>query len=208
MSFSPSYDYIHAINGLKGWPMWQPLDIIGSVVANDAPYAFEGRIGHLTTGGTYDVPAIALGSAGSLTAAQTPLILHRSETSFDVVNGATAANGAPAAGQTIGTYGWVAGIPTGNIGALVCTGPIEIESTEFDTTDTFNPGQPLKSPTYAQGAANAGLLYGHRNWSGGGNGQVTLGTDTVVGLVSRGSRTNNYGVAVLAFWPDPVYGTQ
>lgn len=187
---TPVFDFVHAINGLKSWPNWQPLDFQSTMDPTDAVYAVGGRCVHVDpTAGTFK-----LGCTG----VQMPLFLIHGPTAFDVANdGGTA---------------WQAGFPKGDIAAVVATGGFELDTTEFDTASTFHPNDLLKSPDTSQitpgaGVADAGRLYNAKKWAGGGNGALTLYTDTSVGLVSRGTRVNDHRVNVLSFWPHPVFGT-
>jgi len=82
----------------------------------------------------------------------------------------------------------VGNISGGVQSAIVATGGFEVESTEFDSGQTFNPNDLLKD----DGGANAG--------------RITLaavapyGAVPVIGCVSKGVDTNRDGVDVLSFW--------
>jgi hypothetical protein len=75
--------------------------------------------------------------------------------------------------------------------ALVATGAYELASTAF-VAGTYTPNMPLTSPLAP--SANAGLLQ-----------EGTIGTDMIVGLVSRGVVDNGYGYDAIAFWPCPIF---
>ena len=208
-------DYTHQIAGLKGWPAVQPLDHESFFCdSNNTNYAVAGRAGTLSSANAWTA-----GVTGGANLMPPPLFLLESLGSFDVST------------STGNTYGVVL-MPTGKFSALVGYGAFELYTTEFDTSlASYTPGMPLKAPTASQtsnSAAQTGLLYAYRNWTGGGGGQVTVNTDTVVGVASWGvanagstsfptvqatnvfgaNFTNPYGVANLAFWPVYQHGTQ
>jgi hypothetical protein len=93
--------------------------------------------------------------------------------------------------------------PAGNILCLVAKGPYELETTEFDSTQTYLYNQPLRAPS------------GNSSGAYPGSGQLTnqsctlfrqtntpqTSSTAVCGLVSRGVFKNSYGQAVIAFWP-------
>jgi hypothetical protein len=75
--------------------------------------------------------------------------------------------------------------------ALVATGPYELVSTAF-VAGSYPPNTPLtanKSGSAAPGKLRAG----------------TIGTNMIVGLVSRGLVDNGYGTQALAFWCHPIF---
>lgn len=80
--------------------------------------------------------------------------------------------------------------PTGQSLALVATGAYELVTTSY-VSGSYLPNAALTSATTG---SNAGKL------SAG-----TMGTNMIVGLVSRGVVDNGYGKNALAFWPCPVF---
>jgi len=80
--------------------------------------------------------------------------------------------------------------PTGQSLALVGTGAYELVTTSY-VSGSYLPNAALTSATTG---GNAGKL------SAG-----TMGTNMIVGLVSRGVVDNGYGKNALAFWPCPVF---
>jgi hypothetical protein len=92
--------------------------------------------------------------------------------------------------------------------ALVAKGAYELFTTEFDTTQSYAPNQPLRAPVGNTTAGTGGLLTNQ--------GVVDIGTfvaaysasstttnyyTNVCGIVSSGTSQNAYGVLVLNFWP-------
>jgi hypothetical protein len=80
--------------------------------------------------------------------------------------------------------------PTGQAMALVATGSYELVSTSY-VSGSYPPNTALTSPLTT---SNAGKLVAG-----------TMGTNMIVGLVSRGVVDNGYGKNALAFWPCPVF---
>ncbi|RIZ71268.1 MAG: hypothetical protein D0530_04900 [Methylococcales bacterium] len=79
------------------------------------------------------------------------------------------------------------GTSTPRINTLVAVGSYELESTQF-VAGSYAPNAQLTSP--APAAANAGLLT-----SG------AFGTNTICGIVSDGTLTNEFRKGVIRFWP-------
>lgn len=188
-------DFVHQLTGRKGYPLWSQLNTKGKVVADQAAAAYAGRAAHFNGDGDFELGARQ---------AQMPLFLTASTQSFDVAT--TAHN----------SYGGAI-IPEGTRGALVATGAYELETTEFDTTKTWNANDPIYSPTAGQitgdDKSKAGLLFKSKNWPGGSDAAYVPGTDKVIGIASWGRRstigpavtgpasTHPNLVPVLAFWP-------
>lgn len=166
-------DFTHELGGHKGWPSLSWLDYNSFLVdSNNQTYAYAGRCGSLSSTNTWTA-----GVTASTTLLPMPLFLNRSFTSFDVTTSAG------------NTYGATA-MPTGKEGALVGAGPFELYTTEFDTSINYAPNKPLKAPTATQtsSGAESGKLYNLRKWTGGDNGAITVGTDTIVGVTSFGKK--------------------
>jgi hypothetical protein len=83
--------------------------------------------------------------------------------------------------------------PTGKMSGVVATGGYEIDSTEFDSSRTYVPGDLLTAPTGAGAgaAATGGVLT---------NDSVVQFVNPVVGVVSSGKHMNHNGVNTLSFW--------
>jgi hypothetical protein len=137
------------------------------------------------------------------------IFLWPSHSDFDVSNPGVPA-GTVLGGTTANPPGWVPWRPTGKLVGLVATGGYELETTEFDTAQTYVINQTLRAVT-SNTDANAGKLT-NQNASGGQGfaspGVNVVYTDSIVGVVSRGAYTNSNGRSVLAFWPVYLPGTR
>jgi hypothetical protein len=167
------------LNAAKGWPNPHAVDFAttfdsSQLAAISGNIAFAGRVVHLDSAGKY-----RFGVANRHMA----MFLFQNSDDPDVSNyGGDPASEAGA---------WVPVAPTGKIMALVACGAYELESTEFDTVQTYAPNQTLTAATGTT-LATAGVLT---------NQSATPYTNAVCGVVSRGKYTNSYGRSVLAFWP-------
>jgi hypothetical protein len=196
----PSQMFKNTLNPLKGWPSPTALDFVGQLhsavtisplpagrcVHVDSITAITAGYGPGPATGKGGVPLLKTGVVGT----QMGLFTFQGSQDFDVSNPSSSTTNAS------GTINdWFAVAPVGNIMCLVATGAYELETTEFDTAQTYLPNQPLRAVS-ADTVATAG--------TGGGcltNQGVTVGTNAFVGVVSRGVYTNAYGVSALAFWP-------
>jgi hypothetical protein len=183
---TPSQMFKNTLNPLKGWPSPTALDFTGklhSAVTIDPLPA--GRCVHV-----HDIEAVAYGPGTSggtprfktgVIATQMGIFLFQGSADFDVANP--------------GGTDWYSIAPKGIMSGLVATGAYELETTEYDTAQTYTPNQALRAVSN-DSDATAG--------TGGGcltNQGVTVGTNAFVGVVSRGTYTNAYGRPALAFWP-------
>ncbi len=169
----------HTLNPAKGWPRPSALDFAAKFDATQLAtvsglVAFAGRCVHLSDAGRYK-----FGCDGRAM----PLFIFQNSDDPDVAN-----DGGDA---TADTGVWVAVAPTGVIMALVAVGAYELETTEFDSAQTYKPNDTLAAPTGTT-LATCGVLT---------NQSATPYTNAVVGVVSRGKYTNSFGFSVLAFWP-------
>ncbi len=110
---------------------------------------------------------------------------------------------------------WYSFLPSSNLSSAILTAVagnhnMELETTEFDTDQTYASGNSLRAVT-SNTLANAGKLT-NQNASGGADfassAAFSPGTDTVVGVVTRGKYYNAYSVNSLAFSPTYVRGTR
>ena len=186
---TPVGDYTHSLQGLQNFPNPAPIRYVAPAASTDVAGLITGRCAHLNASKQFELGAKIL---------EMPIFLYKGATSLDVSTSSANTFGAQV-------------FPTGHLMGLVATGGFEFETTEFDTSDTsYAPNDPLHSPTMDQCSSNtaqAGLLYKHKNWTGGGGGTLTLYTDLICGIVSSGTYTNKYRVAVLAFWSVYLPGT-
>ncbi len=179
----------HALNALKGWPSPYALDFKGNLheAVTIDPFP-AGRCVHIHELDAADYgPGTSGGDAQFQTGVdgtQMALFTLQGSTSFDVAN----------SGAGGGRTDWYAIHPRGFIAVLVATGAYELETTEYDTAQTYLPNEPLTGivgNTDADPETGGGCL----------TNACEVYTDAVCGVVSRGTYTNSYGKSVLAFWP-------
>lgn len=195
----PSQMFLHTLNPLKGWPSPVALDFAGQIsgAVTIAPLP-AGRCVHVdsVTALTYGVGPGPTNAGGTpifktgVVGTQMGIFLFQGSQDFDVSNPA----GPPAGYPNPGTD-WYAIGPKGISAGLVANGPYELETTEFDTAQTYSPNQPLRAisaDTNATQGTGGGCLT---------NQGITFGTNAFVGVVSRGVYQNAYQQQVLAFWP-------
>lgn len=179
----PTQMFVHTLNPLKGWPSEHALDFHGKlhsdVTIDPLP---AGRCVHVdsidpvpygpgTQGG---VPLFKTG----VIAKQMGIFLLQGSDHTDVSNP--------------GGTDWTAIAPTGVMSGLVATGAYELETTEYDTEETYSPNDPLRAQADDTDEDVGGVLT---------KAGFTFGTNAYVGVVSRGTYTNAYGQTALAFWP-------
>lgn len=172
------------LNALKGWPSQTALDYVAEFAPNipggDLPVP-AGSVVSLNPSGQY---ILGVGNANVM-----PLFLFNSSDDPAVSN-----NGGDAS-TAVG--GWVPVIPAGTAAAsggalsLVATGAYELVSTAF-VAGVYPPNTPLTANL--SGSSEPGKLRAG-----------TIGTNMIVGLVSRGVVNNGYGKQALAFWPCPIF---
>jgi hypothetical protein len=179
--------FTNLLNPAKGWPNPVALDYRAKVDATVLYNMVAGQAAHLnaTTGNTL-LPGVVNNQMG--------LFLFQGVNELDTNN---------AVGTAGGITQWIPINPVGWIMCLVAKGPYELETTEFDSTQTYTANQPLRAPTGV--AANSYPGSGQLT-----NQSVTMASQTntpqssstaVCGLVSRGQFRNSYGMPALAFWP-------
>ena len=200
----PGQLFDRTLTPLKGWPSQTALDFDAALSSNvninstNSPPQ-SGMCVHNTASG-FEMGA---------NLAQMAIFLWPSKSDFDVSNPGVP-DGVALGGTTSNLPGWIPIRPTGKLVGLVATGAFELETTEFDTAQTYVVNQTLRSVT-SNTDANAGKLT-NQNASGGQGfaspGVNVVYTDSVVGVVSRGAYTNSYGKQVLAFWPVYLPGTR
>jgi hypothetical protein len=190
---APTQMFTHALDHLKGWPSPSAVDFVAKLSANVTvpDSAYGGRVVHLNNSKEFELGAKVT---------QMPIFLIQGSNEFDVANPGDGASS---------PHGWTAIAPAGWMSGLVAIGAYELETTEFKTDDTYNPNDILHSPTEDQVSTktDAGKLFRVKNWSGGGGGAFTVGTDLICGVVSRGKKLNHHRVSVLSFWPVYIPGT-
>jgi hypothetical protein len=170
----------NTLNALKGWPTQSAVDFAAPFASN-IPSGERpikaGSVVSLNSSGQFEV--------GIGTNKRMPMFLFASSTDPDI-----GFDTAPAA-NTKNAY--VPMTPSGAAMALVAVGAYELVSTAF-VAGSYAVNAMLTSPY--TGSTNAGKLK-----------VGTYGTDTIVGIVSRGLVDNGYGEQALAFWPHVIFPT-
>lgn len=182
---APSQMFNHSLSPLKGWPSPTALDFTGvldSAVTIDPLPAGRCVHVHSLTAVTYGpgtsgaTPVFRTGVTGH----QMAIFVFQGSADFDVSNP--------------GGTDFYAIEPGGVMSGLVATGAYELETTEYDSSRSYNPNDVLiavANDTDSTPLTGGGCLTN--------NG--TAYTNAVVGIVSRGEYTNAYGKSVVAFWP-------
>lgn len=182
----PSQMFKHALTPLKGWPCPTALDFVGILSTDVTIDPFPaGRCVHVES---YQAVTYGPGTSGPIPVFATGAEHHdmaiftlQGSADFDVSNP--------------GGTDWYAINPGGEMSGLVATGAYELETSEFDTSNTYLPNDLLNAvvnDTDATPETGGGCLT---------NAGAEAYTNAIVGVVSRGQYTNAYGVQSLAFWP-------
>lgn len=172
---NPRQMFDHTLDAIKGWFQMAALDYTAKISANVVVSVYAGRCAHINAVGEFE-----LGCTGSMM----PIFLLQNGTDNDVSND--------------GGTTWYPIGPTGTITGLVGSGSYELETTEFDSANTYAPNEYLRCKSSSQSSADGGLLTNANTVAAeAGSGNPT----NIVGVVSRGVRKrqsdrNN----VLAFW--------
>ncbi len=228
----PGQSFQNTLTALKGWYEEGALDAncrIGSNVNLNSTGAVvhSGLVVHVVSviaqadpyGGVISGPGQALVvEMGCGVAMGPPLFLWSGNNEPDISNPGVP-TGTPVYGDS--TYGppdQVSVFPrTGgeSIPALVGLGNFEVESTGYDTAQTYTPGNGLRTVTSNtnanggkvtnQGASSAAFTNSTALVVPGANAATT---DTIVGWVSRGVYINANRKSALAFWTDYLPGTR
>ena len=172
---NPRQMFDHTLDAIKGWFQMAALDFTAKISANVTVSVYAGRCAHINSVGEFE-----LGCTGSMM----PIFLLQNGTDNDVSND--------------GGTTWYPIGPTGTITGLVGSGSYELETTEFDSANTYAPNEYLRCKSSSQSSTDGGLLTNASTVAAeAGSGNPT----NIVGVVSRGVRKrqsdrNN----VLAFW--------
>lgn len=181
----PVMMFDNALDVVKGgYPRVNALDVAGkmhsSVTVDPVP---AGRVVHIAAVDSSGKLPVALFKPGANGKAM-PIFLFNGTNSYDVSNP--------------GGTRWYAGSPSGVLTGVVATGGWELETTEFDSAQSYPPNTLLRA-IRSDSAANAGMLT---------SAGVTLYTNLVVGCVSFGVYRNHHGRNVLRFWPVYLPGSE
>jgi len=177
MALTQSYD--NELNGVKGWFSPYALDKTADLAATSDEFV-AGRVYSLNASGNL---------VRGLIDNAMPLF------GFSKIEGFT---GAGPAGQMANLsthmsgrfYGdqAIQGTAAERVLCLVATGGYELETTEF-TDAAYAPNALLTAQDENAGATSGVVEAG------------TFGADTICGVVSDGTATNNFSKSVLRFWP-------
>jgi hypothetical protein len=173
---APSLMFEHMLDPKKGWPSPTALDYDAHIAAAVTFSLQRGRVVHLNAAGEFETGVDQTGMG---------IFLFPGADDFDVNNPGTTAAGHFMHQQIA---------PTGKVSGLVAKGGYDLEDTEFDTLQTYVPGDLLTATVANTNAATGGLL---TNVGTGAHGDVKQYVDPVCGVVSHGKRVNENGVSVL-----------
>jgi len=230
---NPGQAFDHTLVPLKGWYRDMALDaevIIGANVninsTNATPtpglvvHTVSWRAGLSPYGGQSDGPGTFVVEMGCGPTHGMPMFLYSRPGDPDVSNPGVVP-GVPVYGDTTQREVFGSVLPrlsNQNLVALVASGGYEVETTEFDTAQTYTAAQPLRSVT-SNTNANAGKVTNERGpvtngfGSAGavqfvGNSATVTTWDTIVGFVSRGTYINANLKSVLGFYTYFVPGNR
>ncbi|NDD52770.1 hypothetical protein EBZ39_02630 [bacterium] len=170
---APDLIFEHGLDVKKGWFDMASLDYSAKLDPSISFALPRGRVVFVNSTGFF-VPGV-----------------HKTNVAIFLLNGSTDADVSNPGTTASGRFMHQAIAPTGKLSGLVATGGYEIASTEFDSTQTYAPGDLLTATRTATPAATDGVLT---------NASVTQYVRPVVGVVSSGSVRNHNNVLSLSFW--------
>lgn len=190
-------DVDHALDTKKGWFQMASLDLAGKLHEDVEFELRSGRVAHVAevthqddngTGGGGEKPQVYF-KPGAHNTGPACFVWTGSDR-FDVSNPGLTAGG---------RFVHKAIAPGGNMNTLVAFGAYELETTEFDTAQTYLPNQLLtaRQGTDEADEDEAGRITNQRPADAG---VVRQFIDPVVGVVSTGEHLNHHRVSTLAFW--------
>lgn len=192
MPTAPRQSYDHHLNPVKGWPHPAALDFVAKASANVLYDLRAGQCCHVNSSGQLEPGVDGF---------QMPLFIFQGVNEYDV--------------NTVSTDQWIPVMPRGNIMCLTAESAMELETTEYVSTLTYAPNDPLWAGT-GNAANKEGLTAAYRpstSSSGCVRNDSTLGAGiygsdqkSVVGVVSRGTFQNYNKKFMLAFWPKFIPG--
>jgi hypothetical protein len=177
----------HVLNPMKGWPSQTALDFhapLASTVLDTVDPVFSGRVAHLNASGEYELGVPNGQGSGKV---HMPIFLFPNSDDPDVSN-----DGGISGTADDDPEGWAA-VKRNNMLGLVAMGGYELETTEFNTTQSYEPGDALQAATGDNGVVKKGTPYTHM----------------IVGTVSRGVKYLGQlpNRQTLAFWPIVIQPT-
>ena len=163
---NPAQMYDHELNPVKGWPSPYAVDKAADVALESASQViYRGQVMSLNA-----AAKLQLG----LDCGAMPIFALNTSTDYDVVSDDGGLVGASDGGP--------------RMSGLVAVGGLEVESTEYDSTESYAPNAALTAG--APSASDAGVIK---------NGEAY--TDTICGIVSDGTFINEFKKTMLRFWP-------
>ena len=176
MATAPDLMFEHGLDVKKGWFDMASLDYSAKLASTVSFTVPRGRVVHLELSGGKEVflPGVSAAHMG--------IFLLNGSGDADVSNPGTTAGG---------NFMHQAISPSGKLSGLVATGGYEIASTEFDSTQTYAPGDTLTAGTSTSVLSTGGVLT---------NQSAVQYVNAVCGVVSSGASRNHNGVLTLSFW--------
>lgn len=169
--------YEHTFDGVKGWFGEWVVDFQARLSADVSIVAYVGRCVHLNDDGDFEMGAVGY---------QMPMFL-------------TVGSNYPSAGNSSPSGRWYA-VHGARLSAVVAVSGLEVETTEFDSDQTYLPNQPLRAI-----ASNSDQTTGGRLTNAGvvkAESATPASATAIVGIVSRAARkVQGDRNTVLAFWP-------
>jgi hypothetical protein len=223
---TPGQAYDHLLNPLKGFhPDWA-VDVRGKLhttVDLTVVTPHSGRVVHIAatvtrpnafTGRGPHLPAFSMG-CGAVRKGP-PIWLWSGVYEPDISNKGTP-SGVATTGAANYPPNWLSSMPgrdptnSEQVWGLVGIPGLEVETTEYDTAQTYLPGEHLRAVTLDNNV-NGGVVTNQNASSGAAlattTNAFTLLTDTVVGIVSRGTYKNSNDRQVLSLYTFFLPGTR
>lgn len=179
--------FAHTLDAVKGWFHMAALDFTAKLSDNVTITAYAGRCVHLNNDGEFEM---------GVTGSQMPIFLLQNSTDSDVANSGDSNGNGGALWYPIG--------PDGNLTGLVAKGAYELETTEFDTAQTYYPNDYLKAVASNSNQTTGGRLTNQSIVTLENSSSLSSSTNptAIVGVVSRAPRKRQSDRnTVLAFWP-------
>jgi hypothetical protein len=171
----------HTLDAVKGWFHMAALDFTAKLSDNVTITAYAGRCVSLNNDGEFEM---------GVTGSKMPIFLLQNSTDADVQN----------AGGSV----WYPISPEGNLTGLVAKGAYELETTEFDTAQTYYPNDYLRAVASNSNQTTGGRLTNQSVVALENATSLSGSTNptAIVGVVSRAPRKRQTDRnTVLAFWP-------
>jgi hypothetical protein len=177
--YGPSQMFEHAMVAMKGWSDAAALDFAAPLSANVTFVVPRGRVVHVNAVGQFEM------GVGETDMA---IFLLNGQADFDVSNPGMSSGGV-FMHQPI--------MPVGIMSGLVATGAYELNTSEYDSGQTYVPGDLLSAGANNTDITKGGVVTNQKQTGG----ELHQYVDPICGVVSRGVFANEHGINVLAFWP-------